>query len=362
MTSVWWPTPGLMLPATLAQHLGLRELFDEHVDLGDAAGPRQRRAQGDDAHPLGPGRRRLASTTPTCCARVPPRRCSATGCWPRRRSARSCAASAGAMPASSTGCRASCWSGPGRPGPVPATQPVTIDVDSSIRETYGLAKQGGVFSHTKVRGYHPLWPRWPAPARWCTPACAAATPTRAGERPASSPRPSTGCARRVPRDRSTLRADSGFYNHKVVDACRAAEVRFSITAKLYPGLKQVIDAIDESPGRPSRTSSSGADVAETTYQPFGTKGQPCRLIVRRVRPTPGTQLALFTEFSYHAFITDRDGDHARARSRPPPSRRDRERHPRPQIRRRPQPPALGALRRQRRLARPQRHRPQPGPL
>ena len=29
---------GLMLPATLAQHLGLRELFDEQVDLGGAAG------------------------------------------------------------------------------------------------------------------------------------------------------------------------------------------------------------------------------------------------------------------------------------------------------------------------------------
>ncbi|MGI8778488.1 MAG: IS1380 family transposase, partial [Acidimicrobiales bacterium] len=29
---------GLMLPATLAQHLGLRELFDDHVDLGDAVG------------------------------------------------------------------------------------------------------------------------------------------------------------------------------------------------------------------------------------------------------------------------------------------------------------------------------------
>jgi hypothetical protein len=29
---------GLMLPATLAKHLGLRELFDEHVDLGDVAG------------------------------------------------------------------------------------------------------------------------------------------------------------------------------------------------------------------------------------------------------------------------------------------------------------------------------------
>lgn len=29
---------GLVLPATLAQHLGLRELFDDHVHLGDAPG------------------------------------------------------------------------------------------------------------------------------------------------------------------------------------------------------------------------------------------------------------------------------------------------------------------------------------
>ena len=27
---------GLILPVTLAQHLGLRELVDDHVDLGDA--------------------------------------------------------------------------------------------------------------------------------------------------------------------------------------------------------------------------------------------------------------------------------------------------------------------------------------
>ena len=33
-----------------------------------------------------------------------------------------------------------------------------------------------------------------------------------------------------------------------------------------------------------------------------------RLIVRRVRPTPGSQLALFVEFSHHGFITDRAGD------------------------------------------------------
>lgn len=53
----------------------------------------------------------------------------------------------------------------------------------------------------------------------------------------------------------------------------------------------------------------GADVAETTYTPFAhtPDSVPVRLIVRRVRPTPGSQLALFATYSYHAFITDRDG-------------------------------------------------------
>ena len=33
-----------------------------------------------------------------------------------------------------------------------------------------------------------------------------------------------------------------------------------------------------------------------------------RLIVRRVKPTPGSQLALFASYNYHGFITDRDGE------------------------------------------------------
>ena len=33
-----------------------------------------------------------------------------------------------------------------------------------------------------------------------------------------------------------------------------------------------------------------------------------RLIVRRVKPTPGSQLALFATYSYQGFITDRDGE------------------------------------------------------
>ncbi|HEV8115018.1 MAG TPA: transposase, partial [Acidimicrobiales bacterium] len=51
----------------------------------------------------------------------------------------------------------------------------------------------------------------------------------------------------------------------------------------------------------------GAQVAETTYRPFGNKAPLVRLIVRRVKPTPGSQLALFTTWSHHGFVTDRKG-------------------------------------------------------
>ena len=49
---------------------------------------------------------------------------------------------------------------------------------------------------------------------------------------------------------------------------------------------------------------------ETSYTPFDSEpdAAPVRLIVRRVKPTPGSQLALFANYSYHAFITDRDGE------------------------------------------------------
>ena len=51
-------------------------------------------------------------------------------------------------------------------------------------------------------------------------------------------------------------------------------------------------------------------MAETTYTPFQSEADaaPVRLIVRRVKPAPGSQLALFATYSYHGFITDRDGE------------------------------------------------------
>ena len=109
----------------------------------------------------------------------------------------------------------------------------------------------------------------------------------------------------------TIRADSGFYSHTVVAACAGAGVRFSITVKMMgKALHRAFAAIPEHDWTPIPYFIDGAGVAEITYTPFATKkgAKPCRVIVRRVPPTPGSQLALFTEFSYHAFITDRNGD------------------------------------------------------
>ena len=93
-----------------------------------------------------------------------------------------------------------------------------------------------------------------------------------------------------------MRADSGFYTHSVVFVCRKMDVRFSVTIRQHKSLHNLIEAIPED--------------AETTYTPFQNEpgAAPVRLIVRRVKPTPGSQLALFATYSYHGFITGREGE------------------------------------------------------
>jgi hypothetical protein len=165
-----------------------------------------------------------------------------------------------------------------------------------------------VFGHTKVRGYHPLL------------AFAAGTwDLLHGRLRGGSAYTARGAAsfiaETIGRVRAagatgplTLRADSGFYARTVVAACQRHGVRFSITAKLTKAVRKVIQQIPEDAWIPiPYWLEDGADVAETSYRPFGKKGTLVRLIVRRVRPTPGSQLALFTTYDYHPFITDRAG-------------------------------------------------------
>ena len=146
-------------------------------------------------------------------------------------------------------------------GAGPGDGPLTIDLDSTICKTYGLAKEGARdHGYTGQRGYHPLL------------AIAAGSGdvlmSRLREGRANTARGAAHVLREtVGRVRYggttgqlTVRADRGFYAHALVAVCRAMDVRYSIT------------------------------------------------IVRRVKPTPGSQLALFASYSYHGFITDRDGE------------------------------------------------------
>ena len=69
-----------------------------------------------------------------------------------------------------------------------------------------------------------------------------------------------------------MRADSGFYAHTVVAACREMDVRFSITIRQRASLRDLIEAIPEEDWTPIPYWMDGAaDVAETTYTPFQTK-------------------------------------------------------------------------------------------
>jgi hypothetical protein len=196
-------------------------------------------------------------------------------------------------------------------GAGPGAGPLTIDLDSTICETYGLHKAGASFTYSHVRGYHPLL------------AVAAGTGdvlhARLRGGPANTGRGAGGfLAETVARVRSagasgelTVRADSGFYRHDVIAACRRADVRFSITVRQQAGVRRLIEAIPEAAWTPiPYWVEGGADVAELAWVPFDRRAgaTAVRLIVRRVRPKPDSQLALFTDYAYHPFMTDRPGD------------------------------------------------------
>ena len=107
------------------------------------------------------------------------------------------------------------------------------------------------------------------------------------------------------RGQLTVRADSGFYTHSLVSVCRKMNVCFSITIRQRTSLRDLIEAIPEEDWTPIPYWMDGA--ADVPFQ-SESDAAPVRLIVRRVKPAPGSQLALFATYSYHGFITDRDGE------------------------------------------------------
>jgi len=237
---------GLILPATLAEHLGLRELFENHVDLGDAPGHanvghkamtviHSALAGGDsidDCDAL-----RAASTQAVLGHGVAAPSTVGTFLrsfsWPHSRQLDKVAGEA----------LARAWAA----GAGPGDGPLTIDVDSSIVETYGLAKQGGTkFTYNHVRGYHPLFATVAGTADVVHCRLRGGN-AHAGRGASSFLTEVFGRVRTAGAGGAlTLRGDSGFYSAKVIAACCRADVRYSVTAKMHKGVAKAIARIPES--------------------------------------------------------------------------------------------------------------------
>ncbi len=180
------------------------------------------------------------------------------------------------------------------------TGTLIVDVDSTICEVHGYAKAGAAYGYTRQLGYHPLL----------------ATRADTGEVLHARLRKGSaisgrGAVRfidellaRVRRggagDAIIVRADSGFYIHKLLDRLSRAEVGFSVTIHQRQPVRTAIDAIDEAAWWRIDYPDGDAAVAECVY-----RGR--RLIVRRVRNHRGPQGQLFPTWRYHAFVTNLAG-------------------------------------------------------
>jgi hypothetical protein len=290
---------GLLLPATLAQRLGIEQATDQLVDLGGRPGA---------AHP---GRKLLTLVHAMvagadCIDDVELLRCGSTASVLGHR----------VMAASTVGTwlrsftfghirqldrltetiLGRAWAA----GAGPRDGPLTVDVDSTICEVHGYHKQGACYGYTHRLGYHPLL----------------ATRADTGEVLHARLRKGSANTARgslrfvdemVARLRRagasgelTLRMDSGFWSAKLIRRLRG-----------HRTVRAAIAAIPEAAWVPIAYQPDGvAQVAEAPYRND-------RLIVRRVR-NQGEQAQLFATWRYHAFVTNRvgtatwlDADHRR---------------------------------------------------
>jgi hypothetical protein len=206
-----------------------------------------------------------------------------------------------------------------------------LDVDDTIRATYGYAKQGAGYGYSGVKGLNALIAALSTPS-----AAPVIVATRLRKGSANSAR---GAARLVADALKTsracgaggkggllvVRADSAFYGRDVVAAIARAKARFSITARQDAAVKRAIAAIGEDAWTTIRYPHavfdeqlgqwvSDAEVAEVPFTAFTSRGKKyavtARLIVRRVRDQnpnhllPNAQGELFPAWRHHAVFTD----------------------------------------------------------
>ena len=200
-----------------------------------------------------------------------------------------------------------------RAGAGPGDEPVVIDVDSTICEVHGKAKQGAGYGYTRVFGYHPLL----------------ATRADTGEVLHARMRKGSANTQRgvkrfadelIARVRRagatgplTVRADSGFYNWDLVAGLDRLGVKWSITTSLNAPINKAIAAIAEDAWTDIAYTDGGeAQVAETVYVTGGGRTtrpeRHVRLVVRRTRLTDPDQAQLWPDWRHHAFVTNVEAD------------------------------------------------------
>ena len=208
---------------------------------------------------------------------------------------------------------------------------VFLDLDDTMRETHGYAKQGVAYGYNKIKGLNALVTTLSTPTS--APVIAG---TRLRKGSVNSARgahhlltASLVTARRAGIDpQATVviaRMDSAFYTAKTIGAAHRGGAHFSVTARMNPKVTAAIASIDPDgwtaihyPNAFADPDTgeliSDAEVAEipmfTAFTSRPKREQVTgRLIVRRVRrlnpKTPaGEQSELFTAWRYHAVFTD----------------------------------------------------------
>jgi len=211
--------------------------------------------------------------------------------------------------------------------------PVLVDIDDTIVEVHGHAKQGSGYGYSGVRGLNALI---------ATVTTADAAPVIAGQRLRKGACGSArGAARMIADTLATLarlrppgsttkpllRADSAFYGYPSVGAAIRGGAQVSITVRLDPKVSAAIAAIDDGAWIPIEYTDavydeatqrwiSRAEVAEIGFTAFSSKKRsqqiPGRLVIRRIpdlnhRSDHG-QGALFDTWRFHAFFTTTDLD------------------------------------------------------
>ncbi|MDN5934323.1 MAG: IS1380 family transposase [Pseudonocardia sp.] len=205
---------------------------------------------------------------------------------------------------------------------------VFVDVDDTIRQVYGYAKQGAAYGYSKVKGLNAQLAVFSTPLS--APVIAAARLRRGNVASAS------GSARLLARALATaraagvscrvmVRADSAYFNHAFIATARRAGAWFSVTARLNPKVKAAIATIPADAWTAIKYPKavwddqleqwvSEAEVAEIDFVAFTSRKKKehigCRLVVRRVKrlqklTSDGTgQGELFAAYRYHGFVTN----------------------------------------------------------